>query len=152
MKGSRSAGQLGDQRGAMLVTSPSTRPIYWLLLMCARALTVPGHLRSSTGWVEGGRGGHRRPPHLFSSQAICSVSLVLHVGRWRTLSAATRPPTRPSTAEHGQSRVKMVSEAQETHAAFSHLFMSVSELRGAASHEVLQFCRVLFSRLLGIRY
>lgn len=27
--GSRSAGQLGDQRGSVLVTSPSTRPIYW---------------------------------------------------------------------------------------------------------------------------
>lgn len=53
--GSRSAGQLGDQRGAMLVTSPSTRPIYWQGL-CARALTVPGHLRSSAGWVEVGWG------------------------------------------------------------------------------------------------
>lgn len=59
MKQSRSAGQLGDQRGAALVTSPSTRPVYWLLLVRTRALTVPGHLRSSTGWVEGGRKGGR---------------------------------------------------------------------------------------------
>lgn len=95
MEGSRSAGQLGDQRGAMLVTSPSTRPVYWQWLVRTRALTVPGHLRSSTGWVEGGVGEHHRPQHLFSSQAICSVSLVLTVGLWRTPNAPARPPTHP---------------------------------------------------------
>lgn len=82
-KGSRSAGQLGDQRGAMLVTSPSTHPVYWQGLMHTRAPTVPGHLRSSAGRVgEGGK--HHRPQHLFSSQAICSVSPSLNVGLWRT--------------------------------------------------------------------
>lgn len=82
-EGSRSAGQLGDQRGAMLVTSPSTHPVYWQGLMHTRAPTVPGHLRSSAGRVgEGGK--HRRPQHLFSSQAICSVSPSLNVGLWRT--------------------------------------------------------------------
>lgn len=55
--GSRSAGQLGDQRGAVLVTSPCARPVYLQGLVRTRALTVPGHLRSSAGWVEGGRGG-----------------------------------------------------------------------------------------------
>lgn len=82
-EGSRSAGQLGDQRGAMLVTSPSTHPVYWQGLMHTRAPTVPGHLRSSAGRVgEGGK--HRRPQHLFSSQAICSVRPSLNVGLWTT--------------------------------------------------------------------
>lgn len=92
--GSRSAGQLGDQREAMLVTFPSTRLVGWRGLVCARALTVPGHLRSSTGW-EGGRvrGEHRRPQHLFSGQAICSVRPGLLVGPGRTHTM--HPPTHP---------------------------------------------------------
>lgn len=113
-KGSGSAGQLGDQRAVALVTSPSTRPVAWQGLMCTRALTVPGHLRSSTGWV----GEHRRPQHLFSSQAICSVSPVLPVGPRRTHSQCVHPPT----GEHGQSGGKMVDEAQQTHMRSFSLF------------------------------
>lgn len=88
----RSAGQLGEQRGAMLVT-PSTQAVSWQGLMWTRTLTVPGHLWSATGWV----GERHRLQHLFSSQAICSVCLVLPVGLW-----GTRGATCPTTKDCGQ--------------------------------------------------
>lgn len=46
--------------------------------------------------------------------------------------SAQRPTDPPAPPLMSTVRVKMVSEAQETHAAFSHLFLSVY-IQGAAS-------------------
>lgn len=77
----RSTGQLGDQRGATPVTSPSTHSVCWHRLMhtyctwaCAALYWAAGG-RVCRGGEVVGEGGHCRPLHLFSSQAICSVSL-----------------------------------------------------------------------------
>lgn len=120
-RGSRSAGQLGDQRGAMLVTSPSTRPIYWQRLMRTRVLTVPGHLRSSAGWVdgwvEGGGGTTGLSTSLAARQsALWALACLLDCRGHTHTHTTARPPTR----EHGQSWFKMVEEAQQTHAAYTH--------------------------------
>lgn len=53
--GSRSAGQLGGQRGAVLVTSPSTRPIYWQGLCAQERLLYLGICGALLGgWRKGG--------------------------------------------------------------------------------------------------
>lgn len=91
--GSRSAGQLGDQRGATLVTSPSTRPVYWQGLMCTRALSVPGHLWSSTGWVEGGWGNTTGlGTSLAARQSALRAPACLLDGRGDTHNAPAHPP------------------------------------------------------------
>lgn len=58
----------------------------------------------------------------------------------------TQSATHPSTDGQG----KMVSEAQETHAAFSHLFIRVCEPGGEQG--VRGVCWLGFSSLLGLGY
>lgn len=61
------AGQLGEQRGAAIVTSPSTRPVAWQRGGGTRRTWASAGLRRAGG------GGRRRPHRLFSSQAMCSA-------------------------------------------------------------------------------
>ena len=74
--GSRSAGQLGEQRGTVLVTSTSPGPP--IGTSPRRADRLPGHLWSLAGAREGrGGGGTAGPQRLFSGQAICSARLLV---------------------------------------------------------------------------
>lgn len=84
-------------------------------------LTVPGHVRRSTGLLEGGGGGHCRPLHLFSSQAICSVSF--GPACWTVEGHETWPSLLPSSmageAEGVRARVRARTHAHthiRTHA------------------------------------
>lgn len=97
VEGSRSAGQLGDQRGGRACHfsfHPSRRLAGVYVHESAYCTWASAELH----WVGAGRvGEHHRPQHLFSSQAICSASPGLPVGLRRTHTCThihtTRPPT-----------------------------------------------------------